>query len=52
MPPLQQISPITHQPILVTIPTLDPQWFLLGLSVTIIVFFAFGLRTFRNRVVS
>jgi ABC-2 type transport system permease protein len=52
MPPLPGVNPITHQPELVTIATLDPQWIFLGLTVTIIVFTIFGVRTFRNRVVS
>ncbi len=36
----------------VTIPTMEPQWILLGLGVTIVVFFFLGVRTFRSRVVS
>jgi hypothetical protein len=34
-----------------TFPTLAMGWVLLGLSVTVVVFFILGIRTFRRRVV-
>jgi len=39
-------------PVFQGLPTLDMGWVLLGLSVTIVVFFILGLRTFRRRVIN
>lgn len=39
-------------PSIVGLPTLDIGWVLLGLSVTVVVFFILGVRTFQRRVVN